>query len=71
MIKLDTPKKRFWFAIACLWFIGWTIAHILGALTPAGFKPVGWFLFGVAPIFLVWGAVVGISRLARWVKSGA
>jgi len=71
MIKLDTPKKRFWFAIACLWFIGWTIAHILSAMTPAGFKPVGWVLFGVAPIFLVWGAISGISRVARWVKSGA
>jgi len=71
MIKLDTKNRRLWFAIACTWFIGWTIAHVLSAMTPAGFKPVGWLLFGVAPIFLVWGAVAGISRLTLWIKSGA
>lgn len=70
MIKLDTTKRRFWFAVACIWFLGWTIAHTISAMSPAGFKPVGWILFGVVPIFLVWGMTAGASRLVRWIKTG-
>jgi hypothetical protein len=71
MITLDTPQRRVWFAVACIWFLAWTAAYALSAMTPAGFKPVGWFMFAVVPILAVWGLVSGFSRLRRWIKSGA
>ena len=70
MISLDTPKRRFWFAVACIWFLGWTAAYALSAMTPAGFKPEGWLMFAVTPIVVVWGLASGVSRLRQWIKSG-
>ena len=75
-MKLDTPKRRLLFAIACLWFIGVAAFGVIeeGVNIRSVQKLVnflaGLFLVGVLPILLVWGVASGISRLVRWIKSG-
>ena len=72
MVKLETPKQRLFFAIACLWFIGWTIAYVMsGIYSPYGFKPDGWFMFAVLPILVAYGFYIGVARVSRWVRSGS
>lgn len=68
-MKLDTPKKRFWFVMACLWVSAWTIVYLMGAKFH-GFKFVGWLLVAVTPVFLAWGAAAAYQRIAKWIRYG-
>ena len=85
-MKLDTKKKRFWFAIWCVWSIGWFAAYIIGGFyvlrdcklhlseimaCEYSFKFAGFiFLTLVVPMILL-TATVMISKIKSWISSGA